>query len=215
MGSIVAVFPLEVSTMKTLLYLSSLVWTSLATNFSATLQVNEYGVLYNQTQVYDPTTGDMIIHVPSHWRNGTFLHDLTKVENENLDITVWKLKDHNVCFLEKFDPEEHSISFMLEVAYMEAHNVTIDASQYRIIKFLVVDDGEWKGDREELTENMQSLCSGVTIRKAHHVQIDETMVHRRKRQASSSMATRRASCCWCGMRHCLFLQDGRDDMLLA
>merc|ERR1711962_1560774 len=88
MGSIVAVFPLEVSTMKTLLYLSSLVWTSLANNFSATLQVNEYGVLYNQTQVFDPSTGDMIVHVPSHFRNGTFFHDLTKVENENLDITV-------------------------------------------------------------------------------------------------------------------------------
>merc|ERR1711962_44597 len=214
MGSIVAVFPLEVSTMKTLLYLSSLVWTSLATNFSATLRVNEYGELYNQTQVYDPTTGDMIIHVPSHWRNGTFLHDLTKVENENLDITVWKLKDHNVCFLEKFDPEEHSISFMLEVAYMEAHNVTIDASQYRIIKFLVVDDGEWEGDREDLTENMRSLCSGVTIRKAHHVKIDETMGHRRKRQASSSRATR-ASCCWCGWHHCWFMVEDRDDMLLA
>merc|ERR1711962_1319081 len=178
----VAVFPLEVSTMKTLLYLSSLVWTSIATNFSATLQVNEYGVLFNQTQVFDPTTGDIIIHVPSHWRNGTFFHDLTKVENENLDITVWKLKDRDVCFLEKFDPNEHPPSFMLKVAYMEAHNVTLDASQYKVIKFQAVDDGEWEGHRENLTENMQNLCSGVTIRKAHHVQIDETMV-------SSSRAT--------------------------
>merc|ERR1711962_584651 len=182
MGSIVAVFPVEV-TMKIFLFLSSMVWTGLATNFSATLQVNEYGVLYNQTQVYDPTTGDIIIHVPSHWRNGTFFHDLTKVENENLDITVWKLKDRDVCFLEKFDPNEHPPSFMLEGAYMEAHNVTLDASQYNVVKFQAVDDGEWEGDREELTENMQNLCSGVTIRKAHHVQIYETMDHRRKRAA--------------------------------
>merc|ERR1711962_1579925 len=170
-------------TMKIFLFLSSLVWTSLANNFSATLRVNEYGVLYNQTQVFDPTTGDMIVHVPSHWRNGTFFRDLTKVENENLDITVWKLKDQDNCFLEKYDPEEHPSHFMLEVAYMEAHNVTLDASNYRVVTFLVVDDGEWEGDREELTENMQNLCSGVTIRKAHHVQIEETMAHRRKRRA--------------------------------
>merc|ERR1712115_23530 len=144
MGSIEAVFLVEVTTMKTLLYLSSLVWTSLATNFSATLRVNEFGVLYNQTQVYDPTTGDMIIHVPSHFRNGTLLHDLTKVANENLDITVWKLKDQDNCFLEDYNPEENPLSYMLEVAYMEAHNVTIDASQLRVVRFQLVDDGEWR-----------------------------------------------------------------------
>merc|ERR1712126_573307 len=141
MGSIVAVFPVEVTTMKTLLYVSSLVWTTLANNFSATLRVNEYGVLYNQTQVYDPTTGDMIVHVPSHFRNGTFFHELTEVANENLNITVWKLKDQDVCFLEAYHPEEHPPSFMLEIAYMEAHNITFFASEYRVVVFQVVDDG--------------------------------------------------------------------------
>merc|ERR1712112_96410 len=194
---IVAVFPVEVTkpTMRALMYLFPMVCTSVATQFMATLRVNEYGVLYNQTQVFDPPTGDMIVHVPSHYRNGTLFHELTKVENENLDITVWKLKDQDNCFLEDFDPEEHPSHFMLEVAYMEAHNVTLDASKYRVVKFLVVDDGEWEGDRENLTENMRSLCEGVSIRKAHHVEVDEAMAHRMKRRAPVPTL---ASCCWCG-----------------
>merc|ERR1711962_322942 len=181
----------RIQVMEVYLVFSVLMGPSLASMFSTHLHVDEYGVLYSQTETFDPTTRDIITHVPSHWRNGTFLHEVTKIENENLGITVWELKDQDICFLEDLDPEEHPSRFMLEVAYMEANNVTVNAAESRIVKFKVVDDGEWQGDRDELTEEMQGLCENIPIRKAHEVEIDETMGHRMKRQ------TRRARCCWC------------------
>ena len=81
---------------------------------------------------------------------------------------------------------------MLEVAYLEAHNVTVHTEDIRTVNLQAVDDGVWEGDRDTLTEDMARLCEDLTIRKIHHV---ETMVHIRKRQANT-----RGWCVVCWLR---------------
>merc|ERR1712112_700945 len=190
MGSIVTATTLpdnEGKTMKILIALSLLVWCpGLAQNISANLQVDEHGQLYNQTEVFDPKTGDIISHVPSHWRSGIHLHDVTIIKNENLGLAVWKLKDEDVCFLEDLDPEEHPARLVLEAAYLEAHNVTVHTEDIRTVNLRAVDDGDWEGDRNTLTEDMARLCEGLPIRKVHNVEMEEGMVRRRKRRGIST-----------------------------
>merc|ERR1719508_387375 len=86
---------------------------------------------YNQTEEYDPMTADVISSVPAHLRDGLLLHEVVKIENEGLGITVWKLADEAVCHLEEMDPEEHPTQFLLEVATLEARNVTVNSSMER------------------------------------------------------------------------------------
>jgi len=184
--------------MELFLALPFLLCPSLAFQFLANLQVDEYGAHFNQTEVFDPITGDIITHVPAHWRNGIFLQAVTKIDNENLGFTVWKLEDEDVCYLEDMDPNEDPSRFMLEVAYLEAHNVTLDGAEIKTINLQVVDDGEWEGDRKDLTEDMASLCEGLPIRKVREEEIDDRMVHRRKRLAPPTPSRRWCWYCWVG-----------------
>ena len=113
------------------------------------------------------------------------LHDVTIIKNENLGLTVWKLNDEDVCFLEDLDPETQPSRFVLEVAYLEAHNVTVHTEDIRTVNLQSVDDGVWEGDRDTLTEDMARLCEDLPIRKIHNVKMGHTKVHMRKRQANT------------------------------
>ena len=74
--------------------------------FQASLQIEEAGVRYNQTEIFDPLTSDVITLVPGHHRDGIYLHQLAKVENEDLGLVVWKLADKEVCHIEDMDAED-------------------------------------------------------------------------------------------------------------
>ena len=168
--------------------------------------MDEHGVHYNQTEEYDPFTADVITYVPAHERDGLILHELTKIENEGLGLVVWKLTDENFCHLEDLNPRELPTRFVLEVATMEARNITLVDSMLTIEYVHSMDDGEWEGDREDLTADMQKLCEGIPIRKdisrvISHAEF-EALVNgggtgRNKRQNGQS--TRRAHCCGHGV----------------
>ena len=117
--------------MKTFIALSLLLAPCLGV-FQASLQIEEAGVRYNQTEIFDPLTSDVITLVPSHHRDGIYLHQLAKVENEDLGLVVWKLADKEVCHIEDMDAEDHPLRFLLQVASLEARNVTVDASMIRM-----------------------------------------------------------------------------------
>ena len=164
--------------------------------------MNEHGVLYNQTEEYDPLTSDVITYVPGHERDGLIFLELTKIENEGLGIVVWKLTDEDFCHLEDLDPAGLPTRFVLEVASLEARNVTLNESMLRIEYVYSMDEGEWEGDREDLTLDMQNLCTGIPIRKDStriitHTEfvalVDGNGNGRKKRQ----VPTRRIHCCCC------------------
>merc|ERR1719483_668450 len=105
--------------MKTLLALLSLALYSKAILIKVTLQIDEHGVHYNQTEEYDPLTADVITYVPAHQRDGLKFLELTKIENEGLGILVWKLSEENFCHIDDLDPGEEPLLFVLEAATME------------------------------------------------------------------------------------------------
>merc|ERR1711909_164650 len=56
--------------------------------FKANLHLEEEGTYYDQTEVYDPETADVITIVPAHERQGLHLEELKKIENEGLGISI-------------------------------------------------------------------------------------------------------------------------------
>lgn len=151
--------------MKVLLAISALLSPCVASLFIANMQIQENGVHYNQTESFDPVTGDVISIIPGHHSNGVFLHDVVKIENERLGLLVWRVKEEDVCHLEHLDPEIQPSRFLLAVAYLEENNVTVDTSNIYTEYVYAVDDGEWEGDRDTLTQDMKLLCNGREIRK--------------------------------------------------
>ena len=47
---------------------------------------------------------------------------------------------------------------MLDVATLEARNITVDQSEAKTVYVHAVDDGAYDGNRTELTEDMQDMC---------------------------------------------------------
>jgi len=159
--------------MKLLLAISALFSTTLASLFTANMQIQENGVHYNQTESFDPVTGDVISIIPGHHRNGVFLHDVVKIENERLGLLVWRVKEDDVCHLEHLDPEIQPSRLLLAVAYLEMNNITVDTSNIYTEYVHAVDDGEWEGDRDTLTQDMDLLCEGRDIRKVNNTFVTE------------------------------------------
>jgi len=194
--------------MKLLLAISALFSTTLASLFTANMQIQENGVHYNQTESFDPVTGDVISIIPGHHRNGVFLHDVVKIENERLGLLVWRVKEDDVCHLEHLDPEIQPSRFLLAVAYLEMNNITVDTSNIYTEYVHAVDDGEWEGDRDTLTENMKLLCEGRDIRKVNNQVITEGEFQDLVNGGNQEVDTRKAkfmalahSCCCCCCCH--------------
>ena len=97
------------------------------------LMIEEHGVHYNQTEEYDALTQDVISRIPAHQRDNLLLHQVEKIENEGLGISIWKLKDENCCHLGVLNPLERPTMFVLEVATLGARNVTVDMSKVRTV----------------------------------------------------------------------------------
>merc|ERR1711962_646983 len=135
------------------------------TNLRSLLYLSCLPVHYKHTESFDPVTGDVISIIPGHHRNGVFLHDVIKIENERLGLLVWRVKEEDVCHLEHLDPEIQPSRFLLAVASLETNNVTVDTSNIYTEYVHAVDDGEWEGDRDTLTQDMKLLCEGRDIRK--------------------------------------------------
>ena len=93
--------------------------------FKANLHLEEEGTYYDQTELYDPVTADVITIVPAHDRQGLHLEELKKIENEDLGISIWKLKNEKVCHIEGLDENVHPMMFVLKVASFEAENITV------------------------------------------------------------------------------------------
>merc|ERR1712098_68862 len=183
--------------MRSLISLLVLATTSKAYLFKANLHLEEEGTYYNQTEVYDSATGDVITIVPAHERQGLHLEELKKIENEGLKISIWKLKNANVCYIEELDDNYHPVKFVLKVASMEADNVTLSSSMLDTLYILNKDSGTWDGDEDILTENMKNMCDGFKIREVKEEAItkeefEELMnagIARKKRRAQAMMAS--------------------------
>merc|ERR1712215_529855 len=151
--------------MRILVSLLVLAVTSQAHLFKANLHLEEEGTYYDQTEVYDPETADVITIVPAHERQGLHLEELKKIENEGLGISIWKLKNENLCHIEELDENVHPLMFVLKVASLEADNITVSNSMLDIVYILNEDMGAWNGNVDDLTDNMQDMCEGLEIRK--------------------------------------------------
>ena len=62
------------------------------------------------------------------------------------------------------DAEDHPLRYLLEVASLEARNVTVDASKIRTEYVHAEYMGAWEGDRDDLTTDMASLCEDIPMR---------------------------------------------------
>merc|ERR1711962_661221 len=189
----------RVLTMKLLLAISALLSPSFAFLFNANMHIQENGTYYNQTESFDPVTEDVITIIPGHHRNGIFLHDVIKIENERLGLLVWRMKEDDVCHLEHLLDTDQPSRLLLLVASMETNNVTVDTSNIFTEYFHSVDDGEWEGDRDTLTQDMKLLCEGRDIRKIKNTFITEEqfqdLVNGQNREDDRMMApTGRARC---------------------
>ena len=151
--------------MRILVSLLVLSTASQAHLFKANLHLEEEGTYYDQTELYDPVTADVITIVPAHERQGLQLEELKKIENEGLGISIWKLKNEHLCHIEELDENVHPMMFVLKVASFEADNITVSNSMLDIVYILNEDVGTWNGNVEDLTENMQAMCEGLEIRK--------------------------------------------------
>ena len=151
--------------MKKFLQLSLIFCPCAAFMLEAHMQISEFGVVYNQTETYDPMTSDVISLIPGHLMKDIYLHGMTRIINEDLGIAVTKMVDDDVCRLEDLDLDLRPSRFILEVASLEARNITTDTSALRTVYLHAVDQGEWKGDRATLTDDMKILCRNLTIRK--------------------------------------------------
>ena len=67
-----------------------------------------------------------------------------------LRLAVWKLKEEDLCHIEKMEPERDP------TVYVHAKDM-----------------GEWNGDRESITRDMNELCNGLPIRLVSNVKISK------------------------------------------
>merc|ERR1712098_817929 len=134
--------------MRSLISLLVLATTSKAYLFKANLHLEEEGTYYDQTEVYDPVTADVITIVPAHERQGLQLEELKKIDNEGLGISVWKLKSANVCHIEQLNEDVQPMRFVLKVASFEADNITLSSSLLDTLFILNTDTGPWNGNME-------------------------------------------------------------------
>ena len=140
--------------MKTFPALISLAVMAQGDFIKVNLQMDEHGVHYNQTEAYDPMTGDLITTVPEHQRDGLTFRALEKIENEGKRLSIWKFLIGTTCHLEELDATENLGIFLLEVASLEANNVTVTSSMMQTLYAYSIDGGEWNGTRTTLTTNM-------------------------------------------------------------
>ena len=153
------------STMKFLLVLLlSSACLAAPSPFVAKIHMVEGEVEYDQTEAYDPLTSDVISHVPGHSRDNITLHEVVKIENELLGLAVWRLLEKDACNIEEIEPERDPTGMMLEAVAYDAKHKAMDVAKMRTVYVHAADMGEWKGDRKNLTKDMQELCSGLPIR---------------------------------------------------
>ena len=135
--------------------------------------MKEGEVEYDQTEAYDPLTSDVISHVPGHIRDNITLHEVVKIENELLRLAVWKLKEEDLCHIEKMEPERDPTGMMLEAVSYEARKMAMDIAEMTTVYVKAKDMGEWNGDRESITRDMNELCNGLPIRLVSNVKISK------------------------------------------
>ena len=128
---------------------------------------------YDQTEAYDPLTSDVISHVPGHIRDNITLHEVVKIENELLGLAVWRLMEKEFCHIEKMEPERDPTGMMLDAVSYEARKKVMDIAEMTTVYVHAKDMGEWNGDRESLTRDMNELCNGLPIRLVENTNISK------------------------------------------
>ena len=108
--------------MKVFIQLSFLLCPCTAFIIEAHMQIEEFGVRYNQTETFNPMTSDIISFVPGHFNKdlNLDLQEMTRIDNEELGISIVKMVDDDVCRLEDLDPDLKPSRFILEIASLEA-----------------------------------------------------------------------------------------------
>ena len=66
------------------------------------------------------------------------------IENEGLGISIWKLSSDEVCFIEDLDEDTKPMQFVLNVAAMEADNITVHSSLLKTLYVYNIDVGFWR-----------------------------------------------------------------------
>merc|ERR1712055_56277 len=177
--------------------------------FGVAIHIREGGVEYDQTEAYDPFTSDVISHVPGHIRDNITLHDVVKIENELLGLTVWKLKEEDFCHIENMEPGSDPTAMLLEAVPYEVKKKVVDAAALTKVYVHAKDVGEWNGDRESLTRIMKELCNGFPIRLVGNSKISkegfDNLTDGKDRMAM------RAHCC-CSIRRTLRRSGSTDSV---
>ena len=144
-----------------------------ASPFIAKIHMKEGKVEYDQTEAYDPLTSDVITHVPGHTRDDITLHEMVKIENELLGLAVWRLMEKDFCYIESMEPERDPTGMMLEAVSYEAKKKVMDIADVTTVYVHAKDMGEWEGERERLTSDMNELCNGLPIRMVDNTNISK------------------------------------------
>ena len=161
----------------------------------AQIHMKEGQVEYDQVEVFDPATSDVITHVPRHTRDNLTLHEVVKVENEALGLAVWRLLERDFCYIERMEPERDPIGMLLKAANYEVRDKVMDVAKMETIYILAKDLGEWKGDRKEFTKDMVNLCNGLQIRLVSNTNISKEEFERLTDGKDRRVMGLSASCC--------------------
>merc|ERR1711970_333635 len=135
----------------------------------AQIHMKEGQVEYDQVEVFDPATSDVITHVPRHTRDNLTLHEVVKVENEALGLAVWRLLERDFCYIERMEPKRDPTGMLLKAANF--------------------------GDRKDLTKDMVNLCNGLPIRLVSNTNISKEEFERLTDGKDRRVMGLSASCC--------------------
>merc|ERR1719154_828140 len=152
--------------------------------YGSLLQVQEAGVRYNQSVVYDPLTADVISHVPRHTRDGILFRESTKIENLFLGLSVWREENDGHCFFRRMMEYESPLELSALVTLMEKEKTVVDAKKMIQVLVWATPEGLMsEEDRDGLTTDMKAPCQGVPIVVMHSDKLNQEQFSQKMEEA--------------------------------
>merc|ERR1712106_83701 len=134
--------------------------------FGINLDIHEHGTNYISTLKTFAGEEDVINHVPRHERDGTIFDEVTKIENMELGVSVWKVTGAQRCLFRHMMAYETPPLLVSIAEDFERRKVVIDnANITQVIIWATPEEEMTEEERDELSLAMQLLCDGVPILK--------------------------------------------------
>merc|ERR1712106_782526 len=134
--------------------------------FGINLDIHEHGTNYISTLKTFAGEEDVINHVPRHERDGTIFDEVTKIENMELGVSVWKVPGAQRCLFRHMMAYETPPLLVSIAEDFEKRKVVIDnANITQVIIWATPEREITEEERDELSLAMQLLCEGVPILK--------------------------------------------------